>query len=556
MSGQIQQSTSSSKYQSMAILQSVCFFMIFAAFNAAQSLVGAIPGPAGIGAASFAALYGTYTVLCIPAPKVVEYLGPKLAMVLGAIPYVALVFSFLAPNMCTDTVTKNCWESSSIVFLKLTMGALVGVGAPLLWTGQGIYLARAAAHSARQGVDTSYKGASVEAGSARGTSNSGAPLLGSITIKERTGKANKKFNGIFFSVFQLSGCCGLVVSSLILWQVEGTVAFTYLFWGLGICCAAGLTLMTTCLPNLAPVPKDDENEITLSNDTEEKGVTVFSTLIMCFTEPRMCLLVPNILYNGMSLGFIWFSYNTFAWGSGLGASFIGFGSAAFYLVNSLATQLTGKMAVKVGQMPVMIMAIVLHVLFWLFFMFYDLTAIECDPKGCVGNMTNQVRSCVPANVTFNPSRCKDNMGPDCAMCTPFSLEGDQKCASGTVQCEWLHGNVAAPHAMSVIILFIGSFIFAIGDSVWEGQIPAVLQTLHDSASGRQESAMANLKLWQSLGISIFYALSSVTQDIKLEAVILLVTLGVSSLFLLIAHFKYANFDTGKGVGEGKYSDLE
>ena len=543
MSGQIQSSTPTSKYQEMAVLQAVCFFMIFAAFNAAQSLVGAIPGPAGIGAASFAALYGTYTILCIPAPKLVATLGPKLAMVLGAIPYVLLVFSFLAPTMCTSTVTEHCWKSSSLAILKITMGALVGVGAPLLWTGQGIYLARAAAWSAlNSGERSSFAGANIESGQ--------DSLLGGIGLNERTGEANKKFNGIFFSVFQLSGCCGLIVSSLLLWLVEGTEAFTYLFTGLGICCATGLVLMTTCLPKLGPVPKDDDEEakITLSNDTEEKDtVTVFSTLVMCFTEPRMYLMVPNVIYNGMSLGFIWFSYNTFAWGSGLGASFIGFGSAAFYLINSLSTWLTGKMAAKTGQMGVITMAIVLHILFWLFFMFYDLTAVECNPAGCLDGSAG---SCIPSsfNGTFGPSNQ--------VMCTPYSLSGNQTCGSATIQCELLHNNVAPPTGLSILVLFVGSFVFAIGDSVWEGQIPAILQTLHDSASGRQESAMANLKLWQSFGISIFYSLSYATQDIKLEAFILLVTLCVSSLFLLLAHFRVANFDSGRTVGSGKYADLE
>ena len=545
-------SESTTKYKNMAVLQSICFFMIFAAFNAAQSLVGAIPGPQGIGAASFAALYGTYTLLCIPAPKAVEYLGPKLAMVLGAIPYVALVLSFLAPSMCTDTLTENCWESSTLVVLKISMGALVGVGAPLLWTGQGIYLARAAAWSALKGVDTSFGVANIESGATDPYSKAttGAPLLGSIGLKERTGEANKKFNGIFFSIFQLSGCCGLVVSSVILWQVEGTAGFTYLFIGLGASCATGLFVMTTCLPNLGPVPKDEDeqNNITLSNDDgSDKEVTVFSTLIMCFTEPRMYLMVPNIIYNGMSLGFIWFSYNTFAWGSGLGASFIGFGSAAFYLVNSLSTYMTGKMAEKTGQMGVVVMAIVLHVCFWLFFMFYDLTAVECNPNGC---LDSAIGSCIPSsfNGTFGPT--------DLVECSAFSSQGNQTCGKHTMQCEWLHGNVLSPNAMSVIILFVGAFVFAIGDSVWEGQIPAVLQTLHDSASGRQESAMANLKLWQSFGISIFYGLSSYTQDIKLEATILLVILGVSSFFLLLTHFKVANFDSGKTIGAGRYADLE
>ena len=47
-----------------------------------------------------------------------------------------------------------------------------------------------------------------------------------------------------------------------------------------------------------------------------------------------------------------------------------------------------------------------------------------------------------------------------------------------------------------------------------------------------------------------------TQNIKLEATILLVILGVSSFFLLLTHFKVANFDSGKTIGAGRYADLE
>ena len=67
----------------LLVLQSCAFFLNFAAFNAAQSLVGSIPAPPGLAPFEFATLYITFALMCIPAPKLVVSLGPKLAMVLG-----------------------------------------------------------------------------------------------------------------------------------------------------------------------------------------------------------------------------------------------------------------------------------------------------------------------------------------------------------------------------------------------------------------------------------------------------------------------------------------
>ena len=44
--------------QGVVVMQSLAFFLIFAAFNAAQSLVGSIPAPPGLAAFQFMALYG------------------------------------------------------------------------------------------------------------------------------------------------------------------------------------------------------------------------------------------------------------------------------------------------------------------------------------------------------------------------------------------------------------------------------------------------------------------------------------------------------------------
>ena len=98
-------------------------------FNAAQSLVGSIPAPPGLGAFEFMALYVSFALVCIPAPRLVVSLGPKLSMALGALPYCGLVVSFLAPGLCTDGQTRDCWSADSIWFV--TVPAVERACAPL-----------------------------------------------------------------------------------------------------------------------------------------------------------------------------------------------------------------------------------------------------------------------------------------------------------------------------------------------------------------------------------------------------------------------------------------
>ena len=543
-------------FRALALMQALGFFLVFAAFNASQNLAGSI-GPPGLGTTKFAVLYGTYTLLCIPAPKVVDRIGPKLAMVIGVIPYVMLIFSHLLPPYCPkDTpADQACMSESATVIIDVAIAALVGVGAPLVWTGQGIYLARAASWSALKGVTTSYGVSSVESGKVDpySAATTGAPLLGSIGLKERIGEANKKFSGIFFTVFQASGAAGLITVSLILTFAGPKNGLNVLFITLGSCCLVGLLTLTFCLPSLKAVPSDEEE-----GDEKKVETTIFSTLSLCFTDARMYLMVPNIVYNGMSLGFIWNSYNSEVWGPALGVSFIGFGSAAFYLTNSIFTQLTSKLALKIGQIGVILLATVCHIIFFIGIIVFPITKSVCDPLGC-GNKGSEL-GCFLSNSTtdgaFHADTCMGGKnGSNCAVCAPFNSNG--ACDTGYSQCEWLNGDMVAPSGAMVFMIFLGAAVFALGDSVWEGQVPAVLQTLHDSKSGRQEPAMANLKMWQSLGVAIQFTINIyLGTHIATEAIVLLVCLGLSSLCLLVTHYRVANLDTGKLRSEvGMYDDL-
>ena len=62
--------------------------------------------------------------------------------------------------------------------------------------------------------------------------------------------------------------------------------------------------------------------------------------------------------------------------------------------------------------------------------------------------------------------------------------------------------------------------------------------------------MANLKLWQSLGIGLMFALAQMN-DMKLSVLILMVALVLSSAALLGAHACVANLDSGRRHRSGR-----
>ena len=557
---------SSSFFFRLLALQSLAFFFTFAAFNAAQSLAGSIPAPPGLAPIQFMAIYVTFSLLCIPAPKLLSHIGPKACMILGMSPYAALVASFLAPHVCTDdTAGGACWSAGAIWALRLTTAVLLGMGAPILWTGQGVYLGRLAAHEARR----------VSKG------------LGEEEVARETSLTLKRYNGVFWSVFQLSGAAGLVSSSLVLSLVQSTSAITYLFLGLSACCAAGLVLVVTSLPALPPAAPAEQPEPTGEPGAavpaaEREGggdgggsggggggdVTVLATLRLC-ADPRMLYLVPNILYNGLSLAYTWYMYNTFVFGTSLGTSFVGFGGAPAhlptcppapcaptlyravalcvhaaplsycpgalgYLVNALATSVLSRAASRFGQAPTMALATAAQAALWATLLCYSV-----KPIGCAGCAAGTAGSCL--NGTASAAGAPH--------CLPYTIAGAQQCGEGLRQCEWLHGDAVPPAGGDVALVLLGICVFHLGDAVWESQLPAVLQTLFDQHSGQQPAAMANLKLWQSLGISAMFGLAQLN-SLRLCAALLLATLLLSSASLLWAHTRVANLDSGARLGLG------
>lgn len=98
----------------------------------------------------------------------------------------------------------------------------------------------------------------------------------------------------------------------------------------------------------------------------------------------------------------------------------------------------------------------------------------------------------------------------------------------------------------MIVLTIS--LLALGDSVWESQPPAILQTFYGLDRDRN-AAMANLKMWQSLGNCIQFALGVFIKSenhMVIKSIILASALTVGYVCLVILDLYIHKIDMVKG----------
>lgn len=110
----------------------VGFMLVFTAFqtmgNVEKTVLDSIkkdtPGYTGDGYKSLSLIYIVFAICNWLAPSVISVLGPRLSMVVGALMYAFFIFSFLFP----------------MTWLLYFASVLIGMGAAVIWTGQGNYL--------------------------------------------------------------------------------------------------------------------------------------------------------------------------------------------------------------------------------------------------------------------------------------------------------------------------------------------------------------------------------------------------------------------------------
>eukprot|EP00929_Paragymnodinium_shiwhaense_P012857 TRINITY_DN120742_c0_g1_i1.p1 TRINITY_DN120742_c0_g1~~TRINITY_DN120742_c0_g1_i1.p1 ORF type:complete len:453 (-),score=42.22 TRINITY_DN120742_c0_g1_i1:423-1781(-) len=290
-------------YRHGVLVLACAFFGVFSGFNAAQGLQTSVNST--LGYINLASLYSVFCVLSIAAPRIACALegvaGMRAIFVVAAFVYALLALS---------NIDIDHWA------VPISMNVLAGIAAPLLWTCQNEYVGRCA-----------YQAAKFDA-----IACDDAQDLGSLLVKRTA-----EFNGLFFSIYQLSGGTGnIVASGLMLAFADKKWLKTVLFAVLAMLTSTGAMVFLR-LP-------------TVGREVHEVASTSLkATVALAFGDKRVALLVPLIFTSGMLLACAVGSYATDIICPVLGADFTGFVVATFFAVNSSASFIWGQL-IKHGKL--------------------------------------------------------------------------------------------------------------------------------------------------------------------------------------------------------------
>lgn len=309
-------------------------------------------------------------------------------------------------------------------------------------------------------------------------------LKASQETGETLSATSSRFNAMFFSYLQCAGVAGSILSStvLLLGGDSGDGGKSALFILLGL-------LVLGALVGFMMLPVIEKN----TRDGVETDVQQFpdwkQTLAIGFTDSRTTLALTMTLANGLMLGLILSNYSSIFITPCAGIKLVGFVTAMFFASNAIATRIWGNLisSGRVKRMTALTVATFVKIIFVVILLIVYLTGFE------------------PA----------------------YSIDPDTG--------KWIKINPV--QSFRVFLLFCGACFFAIGDSVYESQIPTIFHTLY-SGDPNATAAYATYKMWQSLGFCLMFALDSMTTNFipkGIFALILLVFGWISMLQLNRKH---------------------
>lgn len=406
------------------LLMSACFFFLFFAFNTSQSMQTSLSG--ALGYINLGCLYGMFAGFSIVGPAVVGKIGPKTSMIIGSAAYALVVIA-------------NFWP---IAIIQIPANLLVGMGAAILWNAQGVYLSRCSLWDSRHS-------------------------------NKSFADVTSEYNGLFFSIFQFTGCVGTLICGLIkavFPNVDNKVLFTIL--------SIAAVIAFFCFM-LVPSVASYESQSAQNDSLNTVGLS--ATLSLLCTSPKVQLIMPLALFNGMSLAFIVGDVTNDISNQYFGLSIVLIATSVFYGTNAFFSLLFGKLAAgRLGR------------------------------RGC----------CAVAFIT-------------------------QVIALGAIVFYRFHAKAGF---LDYVVLLTAITLLAAGDSIWESQPPAILQTFFGLDRDRN-AAIANLKMWQSLGNVVQFVIGvflKMENRAVIKSIILLVVLTVGYICLLILDYRVQRIDMKKG----------
>jgi hypothetical protein len=164
------------------VVVSLAFAVLFSAYNPLQNVATSL-FPPGLGDESLGVLYGSVALFVFAGPPIVDALGTKVTMIVGAVGYVAYMLSLI----------------HIIPGVVLFMSTIIGFGAAILWIAEGEF------------------------------------------IKENsTAETRGIANGIFWCLFQLNQICGNLVTYLVFPHLSST---SMLYVGFSVVGAVGTAML-------------------------------------------------------------------------------------------------------------------------------------------------------------------------------------------------------------------------------------------------------------------------------------------------------------------------
>lgn len=259
---------------------------------------------------SLAIIYIFLAVFNWTAPSVISVIGAKFSMIVGGITYLLFIMSFAIPK----------------VWLLYLVSAVIGIGAAMIWTGQGNYLA--------------------------------------LNSSETTISRN---SGVFWALLQLSMFVG---NTFVFFVFKGkdTVDNTtrqIVVWTLSAIALSGIAVML-----IFPKPPQNERGPSDSSDdllTPTGPLEAFKGAVRLFVTRDMLMLSVTFIYTGLELGFwsgVYGSCISFTEALpnrkelvGLSGVFIGLGE----VLGGATFGILGAKTIKWGRDPIVIGGFILHI---------------------------------------------------------------------------------------------------------------------------------------------------------------------------------------------------
>ncbi|KAJ8983849.1 hypothetical protein NQ317_016454 [Molorchus minor] len=299
----------------------LAFMLIFTAFqtmgNIQKTIISSIveddPDFDGKAYYSLAIIYLFLSVFNWAAPSVISLIGPKFSMILGGFTYLLFITSFVIPK----------------TWLLYLVSAIIGIGAAMIWTGQGNYL----------------------------TINSSPSTI-------------SRNSGIFWAMLQLSMFIGNLFVYFAFKGKERIDKNTrqIVIWTLSLVALCGIIVLLLLR----------KSKIQLENIAEKSSQGPLQALVgagKLFTTKNMLLLSITFFYTGLELGFFSGVYSSCLGFTqnfsnkkelvGISGIFIGFGE----VLGGAAFGLLGSRTSKWGRDPIITSGFIIHAIsFFLIFL--------------------------------------------------------------------------------------------------------------------------------------------------------------------------------------------